>query len=152
MADLVPFFAVPFGFARLDNCATLNQELRTLFLERTAAGGEHANPRPLTQRNQQLFRSQERCLQQLKEFCWWHLIKCVCDVNGYDDAMRSRLLIYSDAWFHVTRRGRIRRAASRPGGGPAGAVSVMGAARREAVRRRQRAHHRRVQLLVPAEG
>lgn len=112
MADILPFFAVPFGFAKLDDCAALNQELRTLFLARSAAGGEHANPRPLTQRNRQvfesnfgLFRSEERAIQQLKEFCWRHLIKCVCDVNGYDDAMRSRLLIYSDAWFHVTRRG-----------------------------------------------
>ena len=112
MAEILPFFAVPFGFAKLENCAPLNQELRTLFLARSAEGGEHANPRPLTQRNPQvfesnfgLFRSNERCLQQLKEFCWRHLIKFVCDLNGYDDAMRSRLLIYSDAWFHVTRRG-----------------------------------------------
>ena len=112
MAEILPFFAVPFGFAKLENCAPLNQELRTLFLARSAEGGEHVNPRPLTQRNPQvfesnfgLFRSNERCLQQLKEFCWRHLIKFVCDLNGYDDAMRSRLLIYSDAWFHVTRRG-----------------------------------------------
>src|ERR1044072_2921263 len=112
MAEILPFFAVPFGFAKLENCAPLNQELRDLFLARSAAGGEHANPRPLTQRNPQLFesnfglfRSQERCLQQLKEFCWWHLIKRVCDVNGYDDTLRGRLMIYSDAWFHVTRRG-----------------------------------------------
>jgi hypothetical protein len=112
MAEILPFFAVPFGFAKLDNCGPLNQELRTLFLARSAEGGEHANPRPLTQRNPQvfesnfgLFRSTERPLQQLKEFCWRHLIKFVCDLNGYDDLMRSRLLICSDAWFHVTRRG-----------------------------------------------
>src|SRR3954451_10435261 len=112
MAEILPFFAVPFGLAKLDDCAPLNQELRALFLARSAEGGEHANPRPLTQRNPQvfesnfgLFRSTERPIQQLKEFCWRHLIKFVCDLNGYDDAMRSRLLIYSDAWFHVTRRG-----------------------------------------------
>ena len=51
MAEILPFFAVPFGFAKLDNCEPLNQELRTLFLARSAAGGEHANPRPLTQRH-----------------------------------------------------------------------------------------------------
>ena len=28
MADILPFFAVPFGFARFDNSAALNQELR----------------------------------------------------------------------------------------------------------------------------
>jgi uncharacterized protein (TIGR02466 family) len=112
MPEIVPFFAVPFGFAKLENCAALNQELRTLLIARAAEGELHANPRPLTQRNPQvfesnfnLFRSPEKCLQQLKEFCWWHLLKFVCDLNGYDDAMRNRLLLYSDAWFHVTRRG-----------------------------------------------
>ena len=112
MAEILPFFAVPFGFAKLDDCGPLNRELRALFLARSAEGGEHANPRPLTQRNVQvfesnfgLFRSTERPIQQLKEFCWRHLIPFICELNGYDDSMRSRLLIYSDAWFHVTRRG-----------------------------------------------
>lgn len=112
MPEIVPFFAVPFGFAKLDDCAALNQELRDLFFARSAEGERHANPRPLTQRNQQvfesnfdLFRSPERCIQQLKEFCWWHVLKLVSDLNNYDQAARSRLLIYSDAWFHVTRRG-----------------------------------------------
>jgi uncharacterized protein (TIGR02466 family) len=112
MPEIVPFFAVPFGFAKLDNCAALNQQLRTLFIARAAEGEQHANPRPLTQRNPQvfesnfgLFRSPDRCIQQLKEFCWGHLLKFVCDLNGYDEAARNRLLLYSDAWFHVTRRG-----------------------------------------------
>ena len=38
------------------------------------------------------------------------------------------------------------------GAGPAGAVSFVGPARGAAVRRRRRAHHRRVQLLVRAQG
>jgi hypothetical protein len=46
MAEILPFFAVPFGFAKLDDCGPLNQELRALFLARSAEGGEHANPRP----------------------------------------------------------------------------------------------------------
>lgn len=112
MPEIMPFFAVPFGFARLENAEPLNQQLRALFLARSAEGEAHANPRPLTQRNPQvfesnfdLFRSTEPCLKQLKEFCWWHLLKLVCDLNNYDQATRDRLLIYSDAWFHVTRRG-----------------------------------------------
>ena len=40
MAEILPFFAVPFGFAKLENCAPLNQELRTLFLTRSTEGGE----------------------------------------------------------------------------------------------------------------
>lgn len=112
MAEIVPFFAVPFGFARHDNCAVLNQELRALCLARSAQGATYANPRPLTQRNPaifesnfDLFRSPDRPIQQLKEFCWRHLIQSIGELNGYDEATRARLLIYSDAWFHVTRRG-----------------------------------------------
>lgn len=112
MPDIMPFFAVPFGFAKLENPEPLNQQLRTLFLARSSEGEKHANPRPLTHRNPQvfesnfqLFRSTEPCLKQLKDFCWRHLLNLVCELNGYDEATRERLLIYSDAWFHVTRRG-----------------------------------------------
>ncbi|MDY0067505.1 MAG: putative 2OG-Fe(II) oxygenase [Steroidobacteraceae bacterium] len=112
MIEIVPFFATPFGFAKYENCGALNEELRSLVLERSAQGSMHANPRPLTQRNEQvfessfdLFRSPERPIQQLKDFCWRRLFELVCELNRYDDALRSRLLIYSDAWFHVTRRG-----------------------------------------------
>jgi len=112
MPEIVPFFAVPFGFAKLDNCAALNAELRKLFLAREAEGAKHANPRPITQRNQQvfessfdLFRLPDPAIKTLKDFCWPQLLQFVSDLNGYDQAMRNRLLIYSDAWFHITRRG-----------------------------------------------
>ena len=69
MVQLQPFFAVPFGFAQLENCASLNAELRALFLQREAEGAKYANPRPYTQRNAQvfesnfqLFRSPEPCI------------------------------------------------------------------------------------------
>lgn len=112
MADIIPFFAVPFAFAKLENSAELNERLRRLFIAREAEGMKHANPRPLTQRNQQVFESNfnlfrwpEPEVQALKEFCFKHLVKFICDLNGYDDAMRKRLLLYNDAWFHITRRG-----------------------------------------------
>jgi uncharacterized protein (TIGR02466 family) len=112
MAEVVPFFAVPFAFARLQPCEALNRELRTLFLAREADGARYANPRPITKRNAATFESHfdvfrwpDRSVQQLKEFCWAHLVGTIAQLNGYDDALRRRLLIYSDAWFHVTRRG-----------------------------------------------
>lgn len=112
MVEVTPFFAVPFGFAKLENCATLNSELRELFLRRAAEGPRHANPRPLTQRNGEVFESEfqvfrwpEPCVQQLKTFCWNHLLQMIGALNGYDKAMLERLLIYCDSWFHVTRRG-----------------------------------------------
>jgi uncharacterized protein (TIGR02466 family) len=112
MAQITPFFAVPFAFARRDNPAPLNEELRQLFLAREAEGARHANPRPLTQRNAQVFESHfrlfdspELCIRQLKEFCWQQLIQVVCELNRYDAAVVKRLLIYADSWFHITRRG-----------------------------------------------
>lgn len=112
MIEVTPFFAVPFGFAKLENCTTLNGELRELFLQRASEGSRYANPRPLTQRNRQVFESEfqifrwpEPCVQQLKEFCWSHMLQMIGALNGYDGATIARLLIYNDAWFHVTRRG-----------------------------------------------
>lgn len=112
MSDVVPFFAVPFGFAKLEDRGTLNAELRKLCLERATDGDRYANPRPITRRNAQIFESNfeffrwpEACVQRLKGLCWDHLFKFICEINGYDQTTRDRLLLYSDAWFHVTRRG-----------------------------------------------
>jgi uncharacterized protein (TIGR02466 family) len=110
--EIAPFFAVPFGFARLEDNAVLHADLRTLFLERAAQGTRHANPRPLTQRNAQVFESEfqlfrwpEPCVQTLKEFCWRAVLTFIAELNHYDEAMLRRMLIHSDSWFHVTRRG-----------------------------------------------
>lgn len=112
MMQITEMFAVPFGFAKFPNCGTLNEELRRLFIAREGEGQAYANPRPFTQRNRQVFESRfdvfrwpDACVQRLKDFCWAHLTGFVGELNGYDAAMRERLLIYSDAWFHVTRRG-----------------------------------------------
>jgi uncharacterized protein (TIGR02466 family) len=112
MAQITPFFAVPFAFAKLEDCAALNLELRELFLGRAAEGARYTNPRPLTQRNPQVFESHfelfrwpEPAIQRLKQFCWPQLLQVVRELNGYDEATMRRILIYSDAWFHVTRRG-----------------------------------------------
>ena len=112
VVQLQPFFAVPFGFAQLENCAQLNAELRAHFLELEAQGAKHANPRPFTQRNApvfeshfQLFRSTESCVQQLKNFCWSNLLGLVAELTQYDQATMRRLQIFNDCWFHVTRRG-----------------------------------------------
>jgi uncharacterized protein (TIGR02466 family) len=112
LIEITPFFAVPFGFAKLENCTALNGELRDLFVRRAAEGSRYVNPRPLTQRNSQVFESEfqifrwpESCVQRLKTFCWDHMLRMIGALNGYDDAMLERLAIYSDAWFHVTRRG-----------------------------------------------
>jgi uncharacterized protein (TIGR02466 family) len=110
--QLQPFFAVPFGFAQLEDCAALNAELRAYFLKLEAEGAKHANPRPYTQRNKdvfeshfQLFRSPEPCIQKLKNFCWSNLLGVIGELTKYDEATMRRLQIFNDCWFHVTRRG-----------------------------------------------
>jgi uncharacterized protein (TIGR02466 family) len=112
LIEVTSFFAVPFGFAKLENGAALNGELRELFLRRAAEGSRYANPRPLTQRNREVFESEfqifrwpEPAVQQLKDFCWSHMLQMIGALNGYDSATIERLLIYNDAWFHITRRG-----------------------------------------------
>jgi uncharacterized protein (TIGR02466 family) len=112
MIQVQPFFAVPYGFAKLENGDRLHAELRALFLKRAAEGARYANPRPLTQRNRQvfesdfqLFQAQDACVQQLKQFCWSNLLGMIAELNRYDEATMRRMLIYSDSWFHITRRG-----------------------------------------------
>src|SRR5688572_30296441 len=104
MAEIIPFFAVPFVFARHPDPAAMNAELRELFISRAAEGAAYANPRPITLRNApvfesrfDLFRWDERPVQQLKEFCWSQMLTALCELNRYDAATRSQLLIYNDA-------------------------------------------------------
>jgi uncharacterized protein (TIGR02466 family) len=112
MVQLQSFFAVPFGFAQLENCAALNAELCAFFLNRAAEGATYANPRPLTQRNAQvfesefqLFRAEQPAVQKLKQFCWSSLLGMIAELSKYDEPTMRNLLIYSDSWFHITKRG-----------------------------------------------
>ena len=75
MAEIIPFFAVPFAFARHPDPAPLNARLRELFIARAAEGAAYANPRPITQRNApvfesrfDLFRWEDAAVRELKEF------------------------------------------------------------------------------------
>jgi uncharacterized protein (TIGR02466 family) len=108
--ELVNMFAVPFAFSRYAAHERLNPRLRNFILgeEKTRA----ANPRPLTQRNAHvfeshfnLFRDPDPAIQELKTFCWDQLLAVIGNLNGYDLPTLSRLQIFNDCWFHVTRRG-----------------------------------------------
>jgi len=63
MAQVTPFFATPFAFAEYENHQQMHRELRALFLSRESAGGQHANPRPLTKRNAAVFESNFQLFQ-----------------------------------------------------------------------------------------
>jgi len=110
--EIQPLFAVPFGFANYPSPEKLNESLRSLFITREHEGKKYSNPRPLTQRNPQLFESSfdlfkwpDPAIRELRRFCWHHLMHMVGELNGYKEDTLRQILIYSDAWFHVTRRG-----------------------------------------------
>jgi hypothetical protein len=108
--ELVNMFAVPFTFSRHPAYERLNVALKRYIFAQEASGA--ANPRPLTQRNAQLFeshfnlfRESDAAVQELKVFCWDQLLALIGRLNGYDLPTLHRLQIYNDSWFHVTRRG-----------------------------------------------
>lgn len=110
--DITPFFAVPFGFARLEACEELNGRLRERLIEMASAGTRYANPRPLTQRNSavfethfRLFQSTDEAFVELRKFCLARVFRLVADLNGYTEPELARLRLFADAWGHVTRRG-----------------------------------------------
>jgi uncharacterized protein (TIGR02466 family) len=103
-------FAVPFAFSRYGAHEQLNPRLKSFVLAEEKKRA--ANPRPLTQRNEHvfeshfnLFREQDPAVQELKTFCWDQLLALIGHLNGYDMPTVTRLQIYNDCWFHVTRRG-----------------------------------------------
>lgn len=112
MPKIYPMFAAPFSFSKLEDCTSLNDELRRLFLAREQRGELYANPNPLALRNQKLFESNfdlfkwpEPCIQRLRAFCWAELMQMVCELNQYERTLAERIKISADAWFHITRHG-----------------------------------------------
>jgi hypothetical protein len=108
--EILPMFAVPFGFSQYEAPGPLNQALRQFILAQEALGAR--NPRPLTQRNNalfesnfDLFRQPDPAVQELKRFCWDRMLAVIGQLNGYTLETLERLEIFNDAWAHVTRRG-----------------------------------------------
>jgi uncharacterized protein (TIGR02466 family) len=109
--EIMNMFAVPFTFSIHPEQQRLNEQLKRYIFAHEAQGGG-TNPRPLTQRNTELyeshfnlFRVQDPAIQELKAFCWNQLLWLIARLNGYDMATVNRLQIFNDSWFHITRRG-----------------------------------------------
>lgn len=112
MPSLSPVFATPLAIAEMAGAASLNAELRALFLDREQAGDRYANPDPYTHRNAALFESNftlfdwpQPCVAKLRDFCWAQLYQMIRELNDYDLAMLQRLHIAHESWFHITRKG-----------------------------------------------
>lgn len=109
---ILPGFAVPFAELELPNAAPLNEQLRTLFLQRERQGVEYRNPDPSMKVQPEVFESRfdlfhwtEPCIVTLREFCNAALFKLVAELNGYSREEMAELMLHVDAWFHVTRPG-----------------------------------------------
>ena len=112
MTQINPIFSVPFAFEQLADCASLNQQLREVFIRRESQGMRFANPNPYTPRNAQLFESNfdlfswpDAPIAGLREFCLSRVAQTVAELNRFDAARLAQLNIVTDSWFHITRRG-----------------------------------------------
>ncbi len=111
-ASTITAFAVPIVTAQMDDCAALNAELRSFFLQCESQGGKYANPDPYTHRNSALFESAftlfdwpQPAVAKMRDFCLSQLYRSIGELNGYDTATLQRLHIAHESWFHITRRG-----------------------------------------------
>jgi hypothetical protein len=109
---ITPGFAIPFAHAEHPAPAQLNAALRTLFLEREAAGEQYRNADPSMNIRPGLFESRfdlfewpDAPVVDLRRFCWAALFKAVGELNSFTPAELNTLEVRSDAWFHITRRG-----------------------------------------------
>jgi len=101
-------FAVPFGEARLADCARLNRELETLFLARES--DEYRNPTPshvpqveTFESRFNLFRWSEPCVQELRRFMLDAVAHTVIETTALTAQDVARLKFHNHTWFHVSR-------------------------------------------------
>lgn len=112
MNEISAAFAVPLLQTRLEDCESLNRDLRALFMERAQVGERFANPEPRVKRNKTLYESRfdlfewpESCVQQLRQFCLGRLYGLIKQINGYDDETLGQLHFGLESWFHITQQG-----------------------------------------------
>ena len=101
-------FAVPFGEMHLAPCEHLNRELEALFLERET--DEYRNPTPshipqaeTFESRFNLFRWQEPCVQELRNFMLSAVGQMVIAATSLKAEDVSRLKFHNHTWFHVSR-------------------------------------------------
>ncbi len=104
-------FAVPLVTAQWPASASLNPQLRELFLRREAEGGRWRNRAPtmdippgLFESSFDLFAWPEPGVQALHDFCIGVLLRTVAELNAYTMEDMRNLEMQNHCWFHITRR------------------------------------------------
>ncbi len=108
--DIMSAFACPFVVRQMDNFDNLNQELKSLFLQKESEGDAHTEAVPtLTLKVKtfestfDLFKWSDPCVQELCNFCYQSLAQAIVEVNGVSPRDVVRFQVSSHAWFHITR-------------------------------------------------
>jgi len=110
VADISPFFAVPFAHARNPDCAALHADLKR-YIGQTIAAAAASKPGGLSrdarvfESRVNLFHSTEDCVRQLRDFCLAEAVAVAVQLCGYDEATSRQLQLQHGSWFRVTRRG-----------------------------------------------
>jgi uncharacterized protein (TIGR02466 family) len=105
---LTPTFAVPFGETRIEDPASLNDELEALFLARE--NDEHRNPTPshiaqneLYESRFNLFRWPDPCVQRLRNAMLDAVARTVLAATDLRPEELARFSFQNHTWFHITR-------------------------------------------------
>ena len=106
-------FATPFFLCQYPAAERLNQQLEALILEQEAEGPKHAN-RHVTSNQVRIFESHfdlfkdpaaPECILELKRFFLFGVFHAMAETSGYTKEQWERIRVFSDAWYHVTRKG-----------------------------------------------
>jgi hypothetical protein len=105
---IAPAFAVPFATLQLPDCAALNNELETLFLERETAHFRNPTPSHIVQREVfesrfNLFAWPEPCVQRLRAFVLEAVTRTALQASGTRSEQLRGYTLHNHTWFHITR-------------------------------------------------
>ena len=93
MLKIVPFFAIPFGFAKLDDCEGINAQLRGVcscasktkaHAMRTRGPSRSVTPR-CSRATSSYSESTRPCVRRVKTFCFRYLLRFIGQLNNYDE-------------------------------------------------------------------
>ncbi len=119
-ASITPMYAVPMMHCQLPAHASLNADLKRLFLGLEAEGDKH---RDREQRDTQVgvFESNfhlhdrpEPCVSVLFGHIRQMLFRFIQGINAYSDAEMANIHLDMHSWFHVTRNGGFQSAHTHP--------------------------------------
>ena len=106
-------FATPFYLSHYPAEKSLNKQLEELILLQETEGEKHAN-RYVTSNQVKIFESHfdlfkdpsaAPCILELKRFFLFGVFHAMAETSGYTKEECEQIRVFTDAWYHVTRKG-----------------------------------------------